>query len=150
MIKKHILEFYFFFILFSAIKEIFIFFSKESPIFMYFQILNAFHPPFSISYILNIAQIFINIISCVPLYFSIHKQHFLNPFFWKIFFIIKCFLDIWGRPYETQQIFSAYHSNSQTTVILLSINLLVYIPWYFFLFYYAFKPHNLTSLLKKS
>ena len=148
MKKTWFLKFYFFFILFSTFKEGLIFFSKESPVFLYFQFLNAFHPPFSMGYILNISQIFINIISCIPLYFSIHSRRFLNPFLWKILFVLKIILDIVGRPYEALQIFSYFHHHPKSTLLILAINALIYLPWYFFLFYYAFRPSKAINIQK--
>ena len=135
------LEFYLFFILFSLIKEAALLFFPDSSIYLYFQFLNAFHRPISISYILSIAQVVINLLNCIPLYLSIHNKYFLNPIAWQSLLLLKIFLDVFGRPYEMKNIVSIHHSNPNAAFFILAIGILLYIPWYFFLFRYALKKN---------
>ena len=149
LLKIWALKIFFVFIFFCAIQSAIVLFMQDSFSFTYFQFLNAFHPPYAPSYLLTIARIIINILNCLPLYLAIHNRPILKASVWKTLFFLKIIFDLFGHPLEIKNFITIYYSNPSLSFLILAISIMTQIPWYFFLFYYAFRNKKMFDLLKQ-
>lgn len=114
------------------------FFTPDTPEHLYFSVLNAFHPDFSLFCILAILQIALNVFHWLPLALYILERRLGPPFFWQIMFVLRAILDVTGNSYARNILFALYRNNPLLCVLTLLFLALPYAPWYWACFRYAF------------
>lgn len=140
--KNWIGQIYFFSFLFFTYQKLLAFFSPHSPMALYFQILMAFDPLLSITYLFNLVEVSINTLSCIPLFLYMNKIKFLSADFWQKFLMVRIIFDILGHDYEKKYLVSFFLSDKILFLGILLFPLLMHLLSYLFLFRYAFKQEN--------
>ena len=130
---------YLLFILFLAVHKTAEFFSQGTSVYFYFFFLRSFDDLFYLYYLINAAQIILNVAACIPLFLWIHRIKFLHPRFWGIFFILKISFDLIGQSYDRIELLSFLREGPLIPVLIILQYLLIYVPLYVILFEYGFK-----------
>lgn len=132
-----------YFLIYLAVVAIYTkyFFSPESPMNIYHQILIAYDIAFLIPYCFNALSIIFNVLCIVPIYLFICRKNFLSLRFWRYIFILKVVFDIAGRPYETLFFKSLFHQSAREALNIIGILILIHLPAYIAICLYSFKKN---------
>lgn len=130
---------YFFLLCIFILNKIYNLFLPESPNALYFSILRAFGPLFHVPFMLNLAQVSLNIIHLVPLLLFILRIRWLSVDVWQYLLIFRLLFDICGNVVETKTLIAVYHSGFWIFLLVLVQSIATYIPSYVACYLYAFR-----------
>ncbi len=114
------------------------FFSPESGIPLFYQILYYYYPIYLLRYLIDFFQIIFSLIQLFPLSLYIFRIHLSNKIFWKATFILHVICSILGNTYAKMQIKSLYHENTTFFTIALIAMVILYLPLFYATYRYAF------------
>lgn len=124
------------------------FFSPESPKNIYYQVLIAFDSLFIVPFLLNALAVILDVLSLVPFYGFIEGIAFLSKKFWRLVFMTRLVLALWGHSYDFQLIRSLSHENINNALAFVAVAILLNIPSYAAMFLYAFQKDEKTEITR--
>ncbi len=122
--------------------------TPTSPNYFYYFFLRTFDPIFFVPYILNYAQVIINVIHLIPLTLYIFYIPAFNRRLWQTLFIARVIFDILGHTYEIRILTSFLHDNPLTCLFLTAQSVVPYVPSYVACYRYAFSQSSQIEFIK--
>jgi len=126
------------------LKKAVIFFGPQSPVQLYFYILNCFNPLFFFLYMCNYLQLALSLIHIIPLALYIHRLQIFPEIVWQYLFILKIIFDICGNSYHVSYLVSLYHYSPLIAISAFLSSIAIYLPMYWVCYNYAFKSQKLS------
>ena len=115
------------------------FFSPESPMHLYHQILIAYDIAFLVPYCFDALSIILNVFCIVPIYLFICRKNFLSLRFWRYIFLVKVIFDVAGKSYEMLFFKSLFYQSVPVALKIIGLIILVHLPAYIAISLYSFK-----------
>jgi len=141
MFIKHfnVWKIYFIIVAVSSLLRTIYFFHPSSDINLYFFIITTFNSLFFIDYFLNVTQVILHVLQCIPLYLFIYNKKILTKEHWQILFAVKIIFDLIGNSYPLNQLIAISTQDVFLASIALPWSVAIYIPSYCAFFLYAFQ-----------
>ena len=114
-------------------------FNPQSPQYVYYNALIAFHENYTLAYFLAVAGAAINLASLLPLGLFILRIRLFKGLFWKGFFFLKILLEIFGHHFELNFLKSLPYTNLWHILLTVATIFVIFFPSYLACFLYAFR-----------
>ena len=115
------------------------FFSPGSDISFYYSFLCAFNVGFFFTYVLNLAQIFINLFHALPLTLYALGLSWGSARFWQYLLASRLIFDLTGHSYEWLSVVALFKTEPRIAFLISIQFLIFYLPSYVACYHYAFK-----------
>jgi hypothetical protein len=129
---------YYFVYVFMMMGKLTAVFDPRSFVYLYYHILAAFNPDYTVRYYLAVFGAVVNAVYLIPLYLYVFRVRLLEKNVWKGLFLLKIIADLMGHSYELKYILSFLATDLMTGLLALVPVAVITAPAYFAGFRYAF------------
>ena len=113
-------------------------FYGDSYLYLYYNILIAFHKSYLFSYWYAIISNMLNLISLISLYLFVFRTKFLNVLFWQWVFVFRMVFDLIGHSFEFKTIRALFYNDTWIGSASIILVIAMLLPSYLATFQFAF------------
>lgn len=136
-------EIYFWLYLVLVWGKIYNLFAPATAQHLYFRVLQAFHPVFSLAYGLTLLQILFHIIHILPLALFVGRIRLGTPRLWRFLWVLRLVFDVIGHPYEVNALTAFLRTDPLLGLYTLAAAAGPFLPSYWACWRYAFRREKL-------
>ena len=118
-------------------------FCENSYLYLYYNILIAFHKSYLFRYWYAVISNLLNVISLSCLYLFVFRIKFLKVIFWQWVFVFRVVFDLLGHAFEVKTIESLFHNSNELGIISIVLVVTMLLPSYAASFQYAFRQQKI-------
>lgn len=145
-IQRPGLKVYFFIFFLLALGKALSLFSPQAPIYIYYHIMQAFHPASRIHYEFALFSAGLTLLCLIPVFFQAFLFPKMSLPLFKALFIMRLLADLFGHNYERQFFSGSLISEPLVGWAHLALFLLILFPSYQAHYLYAFKKAQDTRI----
>jgi hypothetical protein len=135
---------YFFVFAWTALGELLTLLSPDTASFIFYKVMEAFHPPYGCFYWISVASAALSLLAIFPLFRFSFRKPYADTLFWRNIFFLRLAGDLIGKKHTLIYMKSVLAVSPVTGVLLLLLSAAFLFPSYLIHFRCAF-PNKETT-----